>query len=310
MNRFKKILADKIIPSNQFVCQSQTNIIDELCQIRNINNFLSGDGSIENDGSILSIDFANAFRSLSLRWLFLVLKKLNLPEEFIFWTKSMYSDLGIKIVLNNWKSSKILNERGLMEGHPCSSFLFVVGILPLLIELQKRLKGIDIGDNVNHNVKGYMDDLKCFLKDEDEIFLVDNIITKFEKVSGLIVHRDPTKLKCNILCFGKHRQYRSWPSWVNVSNKVKIVGAIFLNLDNIELINSKNIESNINMKINDSYGMKGTLLQKVYFLNIFILSKLNYLAQVFILDKKILININILPQTVLALWASGVFKGW
>merc|ERR1711963_1264996 len=33
--------------------------------------------------------------------------------------------------------------------------------------------------------------------------------------------------------------------------------------------------------------MKGTLLQKVYFLNIFILSKLNYLAQVFILDKKI-----------------------
>ena len=292
VNRFKKILADKIIPSNQFVCQSQTNIIDELCQIRNINNFLSGDGSIENDGSILSIDFANAFRSLSLRWLFLVLKKLNLPEEFIFWTKSMYSDLGIKIVLNNWKSSKILNERGLMEGHPCSSFLFVVGILPLLIELQKRLKGIDIGDNVNHNVKGYMDDLKCFLKDEDEIFLVDNIITKFEKVSGLIVHRDPTKLKCNILCFGKHRQYRSWPSWVNVSNKVKIVGAIFSNLDNIELINSKNIESNINMKINDSYGMKGTLLQKVYFLNIFILSKLNYLAQVFILDKKILININ------------------
>ena len=185
VNRFKHILADKIIPSNQFVCQSQSNIIDELCQIRNINKFLLGNGIVEKNGSILSVDFKNAFRSLSLRWLFLVLKRLDLPEQFILWVKLMYENLGINIVLNKWKSAKIFNLRGVMEGHGPSSFLFVIAILPLIFELQKNLKGINIGDNINHKVKGFMDDLKCFLVDEKEIYVVDSVITKFEKVSGL-----------------------------------------------------------------------------------------------------------------------------
>ena len=292
VNRFKNFLVDKIIPSNQYVCQSQSNIVDELCQIRNINKFLLGDGKIEKNGSILSVDFSNAFRSLSLRWLFLVLKRLNIPEEFVYWVKLMYENLGINIVLNRWKSSKILNLRGVMEGHGPSSFLFVVAILPLMLELQKNLKGIEIGDNLNHRVKSFMDDFKCFLTDEKEIYVVDSVITKFENVSGLKVHRDPSKQKCNILCFGRHRNFNSWPSWVNVANKVKIVGAYFSNSENIEMINSKYVESNINLKLYDSYGMRGTLIQKVYFVNIFILSKLNYLAQVFTLDKKILTNIN------------------
>jgi len=84
VNRFKNILADKIIPSNQFVCQSQSNIIDELCQIRNINKFLLGSGDSEKNGSILSVDFANAFRSLSLHWLFLVLKRLAKPSRIFY----------------------------------------------------------------------------------------------------------------------------------------------------------------------------------------------------------------------------------
>ena len=78
----------------------------------------------------------------------------------------MYENLGINIVLNRWKSSKILNLRGVMEGHGPSSFLFVVAILPLMLELQKNLKGIEIGDNLNHRVKSFMDDFKCFLTEE------------------------------------------------------------------------------------------------------------------------------------------------
>ena len=75
----------------------------------------------------------------------------------------MYQNLGINIVLNKWKSSKILNLQGVMEGHAPRSFLFVVAVIPLILDLQNRLKGIKIGGNINHSVKGFMDDLKCFL---------------------------------------------------------------------------------------------------------------------------------------------------
>lgn len=40
-----------------------------------------------------------------------------------------------------------------------------------------------------------------------------------------------------------------------------------------------------------SYGIRGTILQKVYFVNTYLFSKIWYLAQCFKLDKKVLDNI-------------------
>ena len=36
-NRLKTIILPKILPSNQFNCQSDVNIVDEICEIKNIN---------------------------------------------------------------------------------------------------------------------------------------------------------------------------------------------------------------------------------------------------------------------------------
>ena len=47
VNRLKKIILPKILPRNQFNCQSTVNIIDEIREIRSVNSFLLGDGSSE-----------------------------------------------------------------------------------------------------------------------------------------------------------------------------------------------------------------------------------------------------------------------
>ena len=86
----------------------------------------------QRNGTILSIDFKNAFRSMSLRWFKLVMIKLELPKEFQEWFWMMYRGLYINIVVNRYKSDRIYISRGFMEGHPPSMGAFVMGLIPLM----------------------------------------------------------------------------------------------------------------------------------------------------------------------------------
>ena len=164
-NRMKKIVLPKILPKIQFNCQEDINITDEVREIRSVNQFLLGKNDDEQiDGTILSIDFNNAYRSCSLRWFNLVLKRLNLPEQFINWFWMMYNELGIMIVINKFKSEVLKVERGFMEGHPPSMAAFVMAIIPLMIALESVISGITISDGSTHKLKVFADDLKLFLK--------------------------------------------------------------------------------------------------------------------------------------------------
>ena len=108
-NRLKKIVIPKILTKTQFNWQSDINIIDELREMRSVNKFLLGDDNFgQIDGTILSIDFKDAFQSVFLRWFHLVMKHLKIPQDFMAWFWAMYSDLYILIVINKYKSDKVL----------------------------------------------------------------------------------------------------------------------------------------------------------------------------------------------------------
>ena len=63
----KEIILPKVLPKNQYNCQKDINIISEIVALRDINHeLLEGNDGKEKDGTILSIDFSNAFRSTSL----------------------------------------------------------------------------------------------------------------------------------------------------------------------------------------------------------------------------------------------------
>ena len=291
VSRFMSVLADSVIPKSQFLCRNDANIVDELRDLRNINLHLQNQHGSELDGSILSIDFKNAFRSLSWRWILLVMRKFKIPESFILWLKAMYADLGIALVINGWLSDKIPNKRGLMEGHSSSMQIYCMATAPLILALESKLTGVVTFDGIRHKAKSLADDIKVFLAQPQEVYFVDRTISEFESVAGLILHRDTSRKKCNVLPFGSHRQFSSWPAWVNKVSRIKIIGAIFSNKDDIATLNSKEVERCTLARIYNSVNVRGTLLQKVYFLNTFIYSKLTYLAQVFILDEDIVKNI-------------------
>ena len=52
------------------------------------------------------------------------------------------------------------------------------------------------------------------------------------------MHRDPARHKCPALPFGEHRNFTGWPHLVTVKNLMKVVGAIFSNNEDIEILNT------------------------------------------------------------------------
>ena len=289
VNRLKNLIIPKILPKNQFNCQKEVNIVDEIREIRNVNNFLLGDeirGQIE--GTIMSIDFKDAFRSTSLRWFNLVIKRMEFPQVFIDWFWTMYSDLSTMIVVNRYKSEKIHIERGFMEGHAPSMAAFVIALIPLMTSLEEGMTGIVTPDYKCHKVKMFADDLKLFIKDVKEIENIYDKICKFERISGLNMHRDISRDKCQALPFGGHRAHNEWPEWVSVKSKIKVVGAFFSNSECIDKLNTESVSKAFYYALQKSFGVKGTIFQKVYFVNTYLFSKLWYISQCFKLDEKIL----------------------
>ena len=283
-NRCRDFVLDKVVPRSQYVCRKDVNIVDELRHLRDINNhFLEHGGN----GSLLSIDFSNAFRSVSLRWYDLVMKQLGFPKSFIDWFWNMFKTVGIMISINNWKSSVIRNSRGFLEGSPPSMCGWVIASMALIIAIERNISGVTLRDGRNFKTQNFADDGKIVLKEEREVDIVEDLVSKFERVSGVKLHRDRRLKKCNILCFGTHRGYQ-WPDWVNVSSQMKVIGGMFTNEGSLEKLNSSLVKSRFMGKVIENWGLRGTLGQRAYFVNAFCLSKMNYLSQVFKIEPKVI----------------------
>ena len=243
-NRMREIVLPKILPINQFNCQKTVNIIDEIREIRDVNLDLLKEGK---DGTILSIDFNNAFRSISLRWFNLVMKKFQVPASFLNWFWRMYENLGIIIVVNSCKSDILKVKRGFMEGHPASMAAFVTALIPLMIKIDNSIAGLKVHGQV-HKCKLFADDLKVFLIHLNKVDLIEDFIGKFEHVSGVLLHRDSIREKCQALPFGKHKDYKDWNKWPWITVK-----------GTIKVVNTELAVKNGFLELHKSFGYKWTI---------------------------------------------------
>ena len=294
-NRFTRLILTKVLPKSQFICQEDINIVDENVEIRNAVAHLRGDiDGIEKDGTVVAIDYQDAFRSTYHRWFMLVMTQLGVPESFSNWFWAMYKKLKLIVTLNGQKSEKIKILRGMMEGHAASMPAFAISVTPILLAIENIIDGITSSNGKVHKVKAFADDSKIFLNNPEKINDVFALIQKFEQVSGLKMHRDPTREKCKALTFGTHRNYNQWPTWVTLATIVKILGILYSNdkLQTLEKLNSDMVKENVLVQLHGAYGMRGTVMQKVHFANSIVMSKIWYTAQSIQLEEKMLKEID------------------
>ena len=105
------------------------------------------------------------------------------------------------------------------------------------------------------------------------------------------IHRDPAREKCQALPFGEHRNISEWPEWVKVKESMKVVGAMFSDKESLEMLNTNIVAQNFYNSLQRAYGVRGTIFQKVYYVNTYLFTKLWYTSQVFKMQEKAITQI-------------------
>lgn len=134
------------------------------------------------DGILLFLDFEKAFDSVEWNFLFKVLEKFNISNNFIKWANILYTNPIFTMKNNGWLSKTCTMTRGIRQGCPLSAllYLFVAEILAIKINSNQNIKGITINNNEIKNIQ-HADDLSIALRDEMSMKHALDVLNEFCK---------------------------------------------------------------------------------------------------------------------------------
>ena len=205
------------------------NDIIELCQSRKEN------------GILLFIDFEKAFDTLEWNFLFKTLKAMNFGPSLINWIKTFYAN-SESCIMNNGKASRYFKlSRGVRQGDPLSSYLFVLAVELLAISVRQNdhIHGIRV-NNLELKIVQYADDTTAILKDLDSITRFTSLTKDFQAVSGLKLNESKTEA----MWLGPNEPTFKLPGKMKWNKEpIKVLG-IYLSCDS-----SKMIETNFSIRI-------------------------------------------------------------
>ena len=118
------------------------------------------------EGRMICIDFKKAFDSVSRDFLFRTLSSFGFGLSFLQWIHTFYN-ISSCVVNNGFSTQPFTVERGVRQGDPLSSYLFIIVLEILCISMcnSKDIHGIKV-DNEEIRLRVFGDDLTGFLKDD------------------------------------------------------------------------------------------------------------------------------------------------
>ena len=182
-NRLKTIL-DQVVHEDQkgfisgrFIGENIRLIHDILYETKNQNI----------PGLLLSIDFQQAFDSISWKFISKTLDYYNFGPSFKNWIQLFQNGTESCILQNGFLSDFFYLQRGCRQGDPISPYIFILcaEVLSIMIRKEKSVKGINI-NNILYKLSQYANDTQIFLDGtESSLRATLQILDKFYKMSGL-----------------------------------------------------------------------------------------------------------------------------
>ena len=151
-----------------------------------------------------------AYDRAMISFLLKVMERMGFPEVFRNWIKMMHHEATTCVVLPNGLSRSIKVMFSLRQGDPLSMNLYILQQEPLLRMLRATLTGLVI-TNFRMIDKSYCDDVETMSSDVNDLVKFDNVMQKFEEISGAILSR--TK-KSKVMGFGALKNKNDWPEEV------------------------------------------------------------------------------------------------
>ncbi|KAG7581859.1 Reverse transcriptase zinc-binding domain [Arabidopsis suecica] len=148
----------------------------------------------------LQVDLAKAYDNLDWQFLLNVLNAIELPDKFVGWIKECFTTPSFSVAFNGELVGFFQGKKGLRQGDPISSLLFVLAMDVLSKKLDKGVINQSFGPHplclvplITH--LSFADDVLIFFDGkEDSLQGVMDILEEFKAESGLGVNKDKTAL--------------------------------------------------------------------------------------------------------------------
>ena len=273
-----------VIHHNQCAYVKDRTICDA---VRSIEDILDYTKRYQIEGRLISIDFKKAFDSVSRDFLFRTLSAFHFGPSFIQWIHTFYNNISSCVLNNGFSTAPFDVQRGVRQGDPLSSYLFIIvlEILTISIRSNKNVQGIMV-DGEEIKLELFADDLTAFLLNDNSLLKFFELLKSFGECSGLKINHD----KSEIMLLGdyahssslNHSLFKS----VKIKASVKILGIHFtydyrikqkMNFD--ELINS------IKDKLRIWRWRDLTIIGRIQIVKTFIIPIFLYRASMICLDK-------------------------
>ena len=223
--------------SGRFIGENSRLLFDTLCYCED-NNI---------PGMLVIIDYAKAFDTIEWGFITYCLEIFGFGIFFQESVKLLQYNSFSRVEQNGCLSDKIHLSRGCRQGDPISPYLFVIcaELLSHVIRECKDIKGICIGE-MEMKLSQYADDTTLLLNgDRHSLVVVMDILRWFNKMSGLGINKDKTK----VIKIGALRDRRiSWEGNVSLewTHSFVVLGIQY----DVNLL-SETTNINILSKIND-----------------------------------------------------------
>ena len=232
---------------------------------------------------LMFIDFEKAYDHIEWPFLYKTLQLFGFDENLIKWVKILYSDITSCVTNNGWKSDFFQLTRGVRQGCPLSSYLFILctEILSISIRSNPDIHGIEY-NGTEHKLSQFADDTWfSLIYDQDNLNTVLQTLDTFQICSGLKINYEKTELlRIGSLKNSNARLYtQKQLQWTN--KVVKLLG-VQLTADRKQLLklNYEPIITKLQNIISVWQQRKITLFGKISVIQSLLVSQLIYMFSV------------------------------
>ncbi len=133
------------------------------------------------NGVIVALDQEKAYDKINHAYLWRVLERYNLPQNFIDTVKRLYANARSCVLVNGVQSSFFQIVQGACQGDPLSCLLFDLAIEPLAASLRvSDLTGMEIPGRAERLIASlFADDTTTYLSEHDDYRELERILVRW-----------------------------------------------------------------------------------------------------------------------------------
>ena len=239
------------------------------------------------EAMIVSLDAEKAFDSISHSYIRSTLEKIGL-NEFRPIFDLLYRDQKVDIILNNQTTGSYKIKNGVKQGDALSCILFILGIEPLLrnVEQDRNLENIVHNESKLPKIISYADDVACLIHpSQANLDIIFKHYEKMTSISGLKLNADKTEL----IQLGGEPEYKARyngkTTKITPSNVIKINGLqLSFDCEMAVNLNLNKIYSSMEKQFKLWHGRYLSILGKILIYKTFGLSQILFIGSTVVIS--------------------------